>query len=912
MATFLEQLAEAILAEHGTALRNVAVVLPSQRAGLYLRNALARKAGTALWSPEVFTLGSFMEHRSALRTLPIEELLFEAYEAYRSVAGEGPRSFDDFITWASVTLADISEADAHLVSLSGFYRDLRSWEELDWSFNTTPLSDGQQRMVRYWALCGKLHTALNERSLKSGSGTAGLVERSAAENLAPMPWSRIWFAGLNAFTPAEQKVIDHARAAGLARFAWDADRHYVDDPQQEAGQHLRAAIARYGAGNVPPSATLGSLADLRVVRAPNPAAQAWCAADLIRSLTEEERARTALVLADESLLPAILEALPGDLGALNITMGLSLAQLPVGSLIEAFFRMLATTSAHVGWLFNDIERLLRHPFLLHGSAGARVEELLAELRASHLLVVSPERLREAIGGFSEDLRPQAMAMFGLVDRIDPHGRVLGLLGWAQRTMEKDDFATEQIYQASIILQRMLKLTHRYGHAAETQQWVPVMSRLLRAARVGLFGEPLHGLQVMGLLESRALDHHRLIVLGAQEGKLPSSTIDRSYIPFELRRAYGLPLRDSTDAVQAYNFMRMIQRAQAVVLVHADDGTANGPSRYIAQLEHELMGESARSITALDARVPVPVRASSHVSVPNDAAARDQVRRLLEKGFSPTMLRTWLKCPLDFWFRYVRRSREPDVPGPRIEGNVLGEALHATLENIYRPWLGVPLRAEALRTAIPAVHDALHDRLLKKLPEALLRSGQPLLQLDMAVRAAGKFLRSEAEAVEAGTRIVPVALETELRVPLRSSSSATGSEVALNGRIDRVDERDGMVHILDLKTGRVDERTLRIKEIRLDALRGDKGFAAQLLVYAWLYLTTHPEVDAVRSGLMPMQRSSASDGLYLHVDGDDRITRALLQPIEEMLTNAVQGMLDPERPFVHDVKSRYCVFCAEGR
>ncbi|MBL0044762.1 MAG: PD-(D/E)XK nuclease family protein [Flavobacteriales bacterium] len=910
MAAFIEQLAEAILAEQGTDLGEIAVVLPSQRAGLYLRQALAQKAGAALWSPEIFTLASFMERLSGSRTLSTEELLFEGFEAYRSIAGPDGRTFDDFMAWAPVTLADISEADAHLVDLQGFYRDLRSWEELEWSFNTVPLSQGQQRMVNYWTLAGKLHGALNERLLAAKCGTMGLVERTAAEqNNTPFPWKRIWFAGLNAFNLAEERVIDRALNAGVARFAWDADRYYVKNKDQESGQQLRAAIDRYGPGAVPLSEELSSgNLNLTVMQAPNSIAQVWCAADLLLRLAPEERARTAVILADESLLPALLEALPADAGPLNITMGLSVAQLPVGSLVDAYFRASASRRSDGSWLFTDLEQLLRHPYLRHAGTLAPIDALTARLRNARMMFVPADKLREAVLGMDDAVRDHAFVVFD--DQVtDRRTQVVSLLAWAQRTMAGDAFATEQIYQASIVLRRVHVLLEKYGHSDNPQAWHTVLSRLMRAARVGLFGEPLSGLQVMGLLEARALDHYRVIVLGTQEGKLPSSSADRSYIPFELRRAYGLPLRDSTDAVQAYNFLRMLQRAKEAVLVYADDGTASGPSRYIAQLAHELFHDAPERLQVVDARVPVPMRIASRVHVPHSEASQAAIRERLAKGLSPTMLRAWLKCPLDFWFRYVQGLREPEEPGARIASNALGDAVHGIIEDIYRPWLNHPLNAEQLNAASIDVPDALHERLLKHVPDALLRSGQPLLQAGMAARAAQAFLRAEAKAVEQGVRIVPQDLERELIRPLDPLQAGFGFPVNVKGRLDRIDARDGLIHILDLKTGRVDEKTLRIKEISLDAVRGDKGFAAQLLMYAWLWFKEYPQVETLRTGLLPMQKATASEGFYLSIDGEDIIPRSVLPAITGMIELAVSEMLDTSRSFSHDPKSRYCVFCA---
>jgi len=855
-----------------------------------------------------------MERVSGLRTLPLEELLFEAYEAHRTIAGNEARSLDDFLEWVPTTLNDISGSDAHLVPLDAFYRDLRSWEELDWSFNTTPLSDGQQRMVRYWSMVGKFHAALNARLLERSVGTSGLVERTAAERVATFqsPYQAIWFAGLNAFNKAQSTVIDHLRSSGIARFAWDVDDYYLKDPRQEAGTHLREAIARHGAGAIPSSASLNAASlRMRVTRSPNAVAQAWCAADRSRVLSAEERSNTAIVLADESLLAPLLEALPGDHGSINITMGLPIASLPVGSLFTSLHALITGAHEGSGFFHVDLERLLRHPFLRHGTTTVEIDTALARMADEGRARIPAQWVTDALALMDGSLRDAISTVFADASNgpIDMHERANALIAWAQQNVKDDAFATEQLYQASVALHRIHRLMARYEHRSDPATYSAIMRRLLRSARVGLFGEPLSGLQVMGALEARALDFDRVIVLGAQEGKMPSDAADRSYIPFELRREYKLPLRESTDGVQAYNFLRMVQRASDVELVHVEEDGSSGPSRYIAQLAHELFHRSDR-FSVSDARIPVPIRVRQMVEVPNDVHTRATIRGLLQRGLSPSALGTWLRCPLDFWFRYVLRMHEPDASGARIGANVLGDALHATVESIYRPWLNMPLSASALREGIALIDDRFRDRLMKHRSTLDLLSGQPLLQVGMASHAARKFLMNEARLVEAGAIITPLVLEQELSASVGSAMDMVGTPITIKGRLDRVDNRNGVTHILDLKTGRVEASSLAIKELTLDALRGDKRHAAQLLLYAWLYLTAHPEVPLVKAGLLPLQRPSESEGLYLKLAGKEHIARSDMPAIEAIIIEAARAILDPDVAFSHDGKSKYCVFCAK--
>jgi ATP-dependent helicase/nuclease subunit B len=911
MTSFLQQVARKLIAEHGTALGDVAVVLPSQRAGLYLRKWLAEEAGAPLWSPQIFTIGSFMEAWSGLRALPSEELLFEGYEAYRSVEGANAQPFGEFLQWAGTTLADISEADAHLVPLESYYRDLRSWEEIEWTFNDNPLSQGQQRMVRFWAMVGQLHTALNTRLVAQGAGTTGLIERTAAMRHVGegCPWKAVWSVGLNALTPAQEAVLRRFADAGIARIAWDADSYYFDDPVQEAGEHLRKAVGAFGPGIIP----MGNhLADgrlhLRTVRAPNDASQAWCAAELLKNASAEERARTAVVLADESLLQPLLEALPPDLGPLNITMGLPVAQLAIGSYLDALHRLHAGMRPGAGFFHADVERFLGHPFLRHGPMAAAAEQVLKDLRKAGRAFIPALFLRDACQ--RSGLFPKAEIVFTEVAdvRVEMPEVTTHALSWAMHAMEGDAFATEQIYQAALVLRRVHLLLARYAHALDLKAYAAVFHRLLSSARIGLFGEPLAGVQVMGMLEARALDPARVIVLGAQEGSLPAGGAERSFIPFELRRAHGMPLRDGNDAVQAYNFLRMLQRAEEAVLVWPEGAEPTGPSRFILQLEHELFKGKPERLKAFDARIRMPVTQVAAVRIIKDEAVLNALRKKLEAGLSPSALGDWLRCPLDFHFKHVLKLKETEEVETRIAANTLGEALHAAVEAVYKPWVGKPLMSAQLLDAAKGIEADVIAQLAEQISAEQLQQGQPLLQVRMAVHAAQRFLQSEADVVKSGAVITPLELEVPLASPLDLAAKAIGSPVGFKGRLDRVDRRDGALRILDLKTGKVDTAHLNIREMTLDALMGDKRYAAQLLVYAWLYLKAHPEENEVLTGILPLQRAASSEPLLMKWPEGETVSRASLPKIEELLTEAVVRMMDPTTPIEHDPKSKYCKFC----
>lgn len=882
---------------------DVAVVLPSRRAGLYLRSALAAQAQGPVWVPELHTWTTFMERISGLRTATMEEQVFAAFDALEEVDGRGAHDLEELLQWCPTLLTDMSEVDSALLGLDGFYRDLRSWEELDWSFREDPLSEGQQRMVRYWERAGRAHRAINARLAGTGSGTVGAVERAAAMGLsAPGPWQMVWFVGLNAFTAAQRQVMDTLRDADRARFAWDVDLAYLDDPVQEAGRHLRAAMARYGPGVVPATTGLRDAAcAVEVLETSGLAAQAWAAAGRVAALSGEERSRTAVVLADPSALPLLLEALPAEVSPLNITMGVPLAELPLGSLLHAAMNAFAKEGTVAQG--RPLAELLDQPLIRNASGAVALRRAYDAASGTWKGTID-----EALTGEYPEVVDAIRCVLSPTAGIPVAQRLKAVLRWVVAG-KADDFLGEQVYQAARMIDRVSGLFEGHGRIGGARDWNALLPRLLRMVRVGFEGEPMRGLQVMGMLEARALDHERVLVIGAQEGVLPSTSVDRSFIPFELRRAHGLPLGDETDAVQAYTFLRLMNRAHKLTVTCSVADSAPAPSRFIQQLRLERYADHPDAFRMIHVNVPVPDRTGGAYAFVLDEAARARLLQRLARGLSPSMLRAWLVCPLDMWLRHVLRVPEDAPTGDRVPPNVVGEAVHGVLQALYTPWIGRSLDPAELRSAAREVRGLLAASMAEHVPAHRLERGEPLLQLGMATAALEHFLLAEASVVEGGTDIRPMHLELEVRRPLGPLAGHADASVNIVGRLDRVDLRNGRWHVLDLKTGHADPQHLRLKALGADQLRRDKGHAAQLLLYAWAFLGARPDTHALSCGLLPLQRTGIAEPALLNIGGDPVITAGMIEGIGGMIRAKVEDMLAPDFVYRHDERSLYCGLCA---
>lgn len=900
---------------HGKDLKDVAVVLPSRRAGLYLQRELASAAKGALWSPRMHTMSTFMEQLTGIRMASPMQSLLQLYALHRDLKGGKADELSRFLQWAPAMLRDMSEVDAHLLPLQDIYADLRAVQEIEaWSLAALEHSPGQKRLLTYWSDVAVLHERHASIQEQQSLGTMGHVARKAAmavkDSAALQEWKRVWFVGLNALVPSQLEVVRAFQREGRADVAWDGDRHYIDDERQEAGRYLRKHKAVLGEGRIPPTDLLQSAPrEIHLNGQPDKAAMVFEACRLLDQLEPEELGCTVVVLADNSLLGLFLNALPDRLENINVTMGMPLYQLPVNGTVQAFQRLHQHAQQWKSIRTSDLERLLLDPFL-------RMEEhslgIVRDLRQKGAHLVPYAHLPEVLGTFPEAVRgPAIRALSPIQDPLrDLSSATDALWTWAWMTTKDKPLEREQVHRARLAAAQLHELLAPWSQQLDLAALFKLHMRSMRETQLDLFGEPLRGVQVMGVLETRALDHERVIIIGASEGTLPPKQTAQSFIPFDLRRMKGLPLPSDGDAISAYHFYRSLQRARHVHLLYSAGGEAAAPSsptRFVAQIKEELASSTGTTLTSTLVQPFLQDRTKGVIAVQKDAEVARLLCALLEKGISPSKLGHYLRCPLGFHLEHVLRFRPTEQIGTGIPGNVLGTIVHEALEKCYTPFLGQQLLPEAIRQATRDLHAQVMDIAKEALPGHDLDHGQVSLQLEMAATAAHRFMQHDADRVEEQVTLLHE-LEEELEATLPINVHGFDLKVRFTGRMDRTELRDGVLHILDLKTGRVESRDLQLKDMAPERIGPERNYALQLLCYAWMYMEKHPDVSVVRAGVLPLQRTTSGGVLQLRVGDSHDITRQDLPAIRALLSAILTDMLDPDKPFQHAEGSTYCSMC----
>jgi len=845
--------------------------------------------------------GAFLEHVSGWRKSNPADLLLALHRCHQEQAGPSAQPLGEFLEWAPTTLRDFSETDNHLLDLDDFYRDLRNYHEIEeWSLRSSdPLSKSQQQAVQRWAENGDLHMRFAKAMADRGIGTAGAIGREAARKASlpgwEPPWSMVWTAGLNALEPSLKSVLKSLRERGMLRACWDADKFYLDSGDHEAGRFLRESINALGLGEIAATdSILHGTRNVRLVTLPDRMAMCRFAAHWAAQLPPHERDQAAIVLADEQLLLPLLQAMPSDIGPMNVSMGVPVQGLPLHGLADRFLRYHAQADGRVRTA--ELTALLNHPLLHLGESTSRLVASLTEHGWPSL------EASQAHAALQESGLPEAALAALIPSSEDPDTLLQALFRWVVAVRPDDALAREQAYHMAV-LQRELRLAmQRNGvRPATLRDIVAARERLIGQARISFFGEPLRGLQVLGVLETRALSFKHVLLVGASEGILIGLDDAHSWIPFDLRRHFKLPLRADSEAVASYHVHRLLQGSEHFIMAHAPAPDGSGsPARFMEQWEHEFGAASRSSLSRQVAAAGTRSHARPELVIRKDANVIERIQALITRGISPTAMATWLRCPMDFHAKYILGINEQKEVASGFGDDVLGIAVHRAAERIYSAWLGAPLSRERLLEAARDADEHVRTALAQDYPADMLESGSSMLRGSMAAAALRRVLSSEADR-EALERTIPVAVE-------HAMSSELQPGIRIRGTADRLERRDGILCLLDIKTGSFQKPNIEIKELAREQLTTAKQQALQLMIYAALALHADASIEAVQAGIIPLRRSSMPDAAWLNLEGSTLISRKQLPRIDALLLELINEMLDPDKPIAHDPSSSYCKCC----
>ena len=963
MNPFLKQTAQYLCSAFQSDLEDLCVVLPNRRAGLFLRKYLALEVGKVSWAPSILSIEDFITEISGLHEVDQAGLLFELYEVHREIEGDKTQPFDEFLHWAQQLIGDFNDIDRYMADSHELFSTLSEARAISlWNLDGKPLTPFEQEYLRFYQSLDLYYQKFSARMLAKNQGWQGLIFRKVAENIDQikdrMTWKHVIFAGLNALTKAEEQLIGVLRNNGMATLLWDADGYYFHDGKQEAGEFLRKWMKKWPVQEMlwVSDDYARDAKEIVMIGSPDPVGQVKYCGKLLGDLARMGKAdeKTAVVLPDISLLMPLLNSVPSEVASLNITAGLPLKQTPLAGLFDTIFNMHLHASRYSNYktsekhqyYYKDVLKMIQHPYI----------QLIAEaLMDGGRMVLADltEKIRLGAKSFInfKDVSGEQIGLFGMnlafletvfnfwkgpSDAITCFKNLIedlriSILKLSQKGKLKKDptfqvidrkMDMEYLFAFSTILHQLSNLLNNFNGNLKITAFFELFQQLTNSMTLPFSGEPLQGVQLMGMLETRNLDFENLIILSCNEDLLPASKLTPSFIPFDIKRNFGLPTYRQKDSVYAYHFYRLLQRATNVwILYNTEPNQLGGGdrSRFLRQIVQELPGHNPK-ISIIETVLTSPIvkgEPTRRIIISKVGKILVSLEAKALKGFSATSLNLYRNCPLKFYYSEIAGIKEPEEISDTIDSAVLGSAVHGALNDLYQQFIGMPLSVGKLKEALSGVDKATLNAFDKKYKGGDILSGKNLLLVNVAKLLVSRLLNFDIREEEVFVRdskqhhvsFLEQHIKTSLIVPFGNNQIT----VNLKGFLDRVDNVDGLWKIIDYKTGSTEAKNINIKDWEDLKSNPDLDIGFQLVMYGFLMLRWSQEIFRVSAGIVSLRKiKSGFNSVSVPSDETGKSTTILTadsaEKFQTVLLSILSDIYDPTKPFIQTDSLNNCNYC----
>ena len=892
MKTFIEETLDTLLSNPDFNFEKTTFILPSKRAGSFLKEKIKSKVHTTIFMPEVLSTEDFIAQITQLIPLDNTGSIFELYQTYvQTIDKEHQESFDSFYAWAQTLIYDFNEIDRYLIDANHFFNYLSRIQDINHWSKSENQTDLVKNYLWFWKQLPELYKNFTHRIIEDGKAYQGLMYREASEKIVSYLEEDIQdyiFIGFNALNTAEQKLIQYILKQNRGKIFWDLDEVFYQNPNHEASLFVRNYVKKWDYFKENPLKDLPrnyeQPKNIQLTGIPKNIGQAKYIAQILKDLPAEEIKQTAVVLNDEGLLPVLLNSLPENVEKINITMGLPLGDTPLASLFESLFKIQEREEDQL--YFKWVLEVLKHPFVLQIFA-LESEQLQKEIIASNLVFINLNKIKSVENSaFSEFLNQAFQLHQSTKSFIQAMLNIIQVL----RGKEVDNYAleTEYLFHFNALFVQLKNILEEQSTVDHIKVLYKIYRDSLTTKSLDFAGSPFDGLQLMGMLETRVIDYKNVILTSVNEGVLPAGKSSNSFIPYDLKKEYGLPTYKEKDAVYTYHFYRLMQRAENIHILYntEQDGlNAGEKSRFITQLEVEKKLES----TFVNPKVPSI--SSQFLEIEKTPAVIKKLEKQAAYGFSPSALTTYIRNPLDFYKRYVLGIKEEQEVEETVAANTLGTIIHDSLEQMFLPFVGKEICKEDVEKLVKTSDDEVLKQFKKVYKNAPIHKGKNLLIHEVAKRYLHNFFQFQKnELTQHSVQIISLEAEEKIQVEIPQLQTP----VFIKGKVDRLDSLDGIKRIIDYKTGKVEAKDVTIKD--WDLLGTDYKFskAFQVLCYAKMILKEE-DYDKAQGGIISF-KNLKSGFLELKEGKETLISKEMMIQFDEVLQNLILEILNPEIPF----------------
>lgn len=899
---FLENIAAKYFNEYGENIKDVAFVFPNKRSAVYFRNNLTSLSSSPLWSPAIFSINDLIRECSGLEIPESYELIFELYNVYREVLPKKNISMENFFQTGKIIISDLNEIDKGLVDTEQLFTALKDLHGME---DPEPLNNPEIKKDyrEFWIELENIYFPFKTSLESHHTGYEGMAFRKVAENIdliLQKEWKKMIFAGFNALSGAERSILLQLKQTGKTEIFSEADKYFTEDADQEAGAFFRRNKDLIGPEEImpPPDDGLYGEKNIKIIETTSDVGQVkYCGIKLTELLNSgEKQENISVVLPDESLLFPMLNSLPENIGKGNISLGYPLRQTSVYSLYEYLIELHNNKSS----LLNRkvLIQVLDHPYIKVVSEEKTSKYLTGLKKGTDTFVESPENIGEVLEKIVSDNSNSNEFLDKLLSILDMIREAV-----SKNSIHLSEIEREFIHHFHTLSGKLNEIIKRTGDPVSLKGFHRMFNDLIGTVHIPFTGEPLEGLQILGVLEMQNLRFKNLFILSMNEDQFPSGKYAATYIPQDVRCAFNLPLHGEREAIFAYHFYRMIANSRNITLIYSGvkPGIMAGErSRFIDQIlleyrEYNPLAEISHIIADFKLDIKTPGKITIHKS----DTTLEKIRSL---SFSPTSLRTWNECRLHFWFRYILGLKDYSDTDDATDPAKFGSIAHKVLEKIYQGVSGKELRQSYYSRFTPDIIEEIIRSSFKDEKVKEMETGVNRITFEVIKKLTGQFLIDE----ESEAPVFINSLEKKLEdIEFKFEFKGNHETTKLNGTIDRIDTMDGIIRIIDYKTGNVGKLNIKGDLQDTDFVKNKEVF--QLLFYAYLLKEEMLAEKNFKLGIYPFK--NLSDKLnFVKIGNEEILTLDMLDEFEKILSSLMNDIFDPDVPFTQTDDEKMCKYC----
>ncbi|WP_435261098.1 PD-(D/E)XK nuclease family protein [Tenacibaculum sp. nBUS_03] len=917
MQSFISDTLDSIL-KTTKSFEDVEFILPSQRAGVFVKQALKNKITTG-FLPRISNIGNFIEDVSGMKKADSVQLLFYFYSIYKKEENN-PDTFDVFSSWAFTVLQDFNEIDQHLINAREIFVYLRDIHRLrKWSVSGT--FQETELMKDHFAFMEKLHklyTIFYEFLITEKKGYQGVIYRESVkcidEFISKNTKKKFFFIGFNALNAAEEFLFQRMLEAENTEVYWDIDQTFYESNHQ-AGSFIRKYKTRWNYYQKNPIQTVATHfsapKNIQIIGASKNITQIKYAGELLSKFSSHNN--TALVLADESLLPITLNSLPENVDAINITMGYPLKDVPTTSLLLTIFQLFINQEKlqkkeHHLFYYKDVVALLKHPAiyqLLQIEEHNIADSVSQVIVASNTTFVNQERIAEFFAQIPLETKNVILPLFNPFTTVDDFlSRILNLIIVLKEVA--NELEKEYLYRFYTAFIQLQNLHDTFNYIQDLKTLQQFFKQLIQSESLSFQGEPLQGLQLMGVLETRVLDFENVIITSVNEGVLPGNNQQNSFIPFDVKIEFGLPTYKEKDALFSYHFFRLLQRAKNIYILYNTEHDVFGSgekSRFVTQLEM-MRNDVKEEIISPKITTTVP----QQKEIAKNEEVLEKLRELAKKGISPSALTNYLYNPIAFYKQKILKIKEFDDVEETVAANTMGTVVHDTLEALYKPFEGKFISVEIITKMQQKTKELIVFYFSEHFKNGDISTGKNRLIFEVANRFVINFLKQEKELLKDDSNQLKI-IATEQTLATQITIDGFDFPIKIHGQVDRIDELNGVTRIIDYKTGKVDALNLKVLDFNvLPELKYHKAIQVMLYTYLYTQHTNHDFTKPLEAGIISFK--NLKNGFLKmnfsanYKNPDNQITEEKLEAFMDEIKEMLKDLYNPETSFIEPTDLKY--------